>query len=461
MPKKKSKKRRKRRNLVRSLSLSNLLSRGELLRVADLEDIVLHVGDFPCLCLVAVDSPALEHAFKQLMEEKSPIGVKCHQLVEIEQVFNILRLSEKLDNNIFHVFPLYRIDHVLDPLKVASNLMFYRDYIPQYKLKIALICSHRLLETIAGKAYDFFSIASFKKYFTDFSRKVQQDLADNKQTGARKDYEKRLQDLEEYRQSNNVIDAVLLRKLFGTAASAQLIYEIDNALLLYDEAFHLAERLNEIEYQAQVYSSLGEIYKDKGDLEQALTFFHQALDVFQQIGHQQGVAQVLGRVGVVYFDRNELKQAFENFQQALEINRKIDHIDGVATELSHIGSFYQNGGNREEALKNHKEALNIFRTTGNQNSEAAQLVNIAMIYRIDGRYDVALKLLGEALSIYRETGNRKGLANVLGNIGFIYKNRGDIDEAIKYHNKALEISRAAGLRLSEANNQGNTNNISI
>jgi tetratricopeptide (TPR) repeat protein len=419
--------------------LSELLSNRDFLKTGALEDGIIHAADFPLLCLIGVDSANLERAFYEFIKEKSPGKVAKHKIGGEKNSFNILRNAETLDNKAFHVFPLFDY-RAAAPAEVAGNLIFYRDYIPQYRLKIILICSHQLLKTIIEKAYDFYSIASFCTFFNDLSRSVREDLSEYKgKPEAIREFEKKLKDLNSFKKkkniielpataahgvaklyssqkkssqkkkisTNNSIDSILLNKLYNTARSAYKISSLNTAMELYGEALKIAIKIKDVEYRSSIYANMSLIYQGRGELDEALKFQKQSLEINRKIGSLQNEAASLGNIGSIYQNKGQLDEALKFQKQSLEINRKIGSLQNEAASLGNIGSIYQNKGQLNEALKYYKQALQIAREIGYLQGEAIQLGNIGLIYRDKGQLDEALKYLKISLTMAQKAGFKK------------------------------------------------------
>ena len=278
--------------------IESLLSKQEAAKLSELIDIITHVGNNPALLLIGTDSSTLGEAFVDFVKHHSPIEVKPWTIDNQEVAFTILKNAEQLSPHCFHVLCFFKNDS-LPPDEVAANLVFYRDYIPQYRLKIVIIAPHLLLKTIIAKAYDFYSISSFYDFFTDFSQSVQRDLEEYKgKPGPVLEYENNLTALMDYRNQKEVIPAVLLKKLFNAASSAQEILKLDEAFKLYQEALKVALAKDNTEYQAVISSRIGNVYYAKGHMTDALNHYNKALQLTRKINDLSNEATILGQIGL-------------------------------------------------------------------------------------------------------------------------------------------------------------------
>jgi len=251
-----------------------------------------------------------------------------------------------------------------------------------------------------------------------------------------------------------------LHNLRGNSYST--ISEYNKAEADYQETLKLAARISPerdaAEARAAALGNLGNVYRERGDLEGAEEHYKSALAIAREIGDRLGQANALGGLGLVYYRRGELEKAEEHHKKALEIYREIGNRLGEAQALGNLGLVYDLRGELEKAEEHHKKALEIDREIGNRLGEAQGLGNLGLVHARRGELEKAEEYHKQALKIDREIGNRLGEARQLGNLGAVYARRGgpgDLDKAEEDHKQALDIHREIGNRLGEANQLGN------
>ncbi|HLP48597.1 MAG TPA: tetratricopeptide repeat protein, partial [Candidatus Kapabacteria bacterium] len=445
----------------RETGLEFLLPTRELLELSYLKDIIIHWGDDPSLILVGVDSLVLGEAFVDFIKKNSPLPVKLHGAGGRETVFDILRNADQLDAGTAHLLCFYT-GVSLQPKDAASNLIFYRDYIPQFKLKIVLIASHLLLNTLIERAYDFYSISGFTGFFTDLSHSIQEDLAPAEHIpGPRpvQEFEKSHEDLNRYRQQAKVIPRVLMKKLFNSAGFAIKISRYDEALTFLGEALRIAKQIADREYQAMIFGNIGHICSDKGEFEKAHENYKAALKIFRTIGDSRKEARVLSEIGYIDSKKGELDKALKSYKKELEIAEMFGDLRGEAVVCNRTGLIYSLKGGFDEALKSHEEALRIFKELGDLNGQACELENIGNIHRQKGYPGDALEYLRKAFKIFRKNGDLHGEADTLRFIGSIFIQGGDLDKALAYLEEGLSISKKINILRLESSYIGYIGNI--
>jgi len=395
-----------------------------------------------CLILLGVDTVELGDAFtqyllKSLEGEDHVFHIPATELILPE----IIDPENRLPLAGYIIIKLYdRSLSEVEKEKISAGLLLYRDYIPEYHLKLLFILSHDLMSHLQAQAYDFFSFNHYSRFFYDHQYRYKR---------AGKENEKLLllmEELDTYLSGRKKKKNIIIEKTFSIITEAYEKSEIDIALEYSHRLSELADKKTDKFYIAAAQSYMGLIYSDKGDAYQALKYHLEALEIHKELGYKQGEASDLGNIGAIYITKGDADQALKYLKEALEIHKEIGDKQGEASDLGNIGVIYSDKGDADQALKYHLEALEIYKDIGYKQGEANQLRNIGLIYISKGDADQALKYLKEALEIHKEIGYKEGEASDLGNIGLIYRSKGDTDQALKRLNEAIEIAKQHGFK---------------
>jgi hypothetical protein len=135
-----------------------------------------------CLVLLGVDTIELGDAFSQYLSS-------C--LEGDDHIFYTpateLILPEVMDPNGRIPRAAYIIVNLYDrPLSqdekenISAGLLLYRDYIPEYRLKLIFLLSHDLMRYLQTQAYDFFPLAIIHGFFLIISIDIKERIKETK-----------------------------------------------------------------------------------------------------------------------------------------------------------------------------------------------------------------------------------------------------------------------------------------
>ena len=340
--------------------LKQILSKAESLKLSKLTYLISHLGTGPFLSLIGVETERLGGAFVEYIKTSISLPLfiqRIESLKQIEEIYNNLKVNKGL--SILMIYPVN--DEAFDEL--FRWLLFNRDDITKYNLKVVLICNYSFLTALQNRAADVSSFSRFTYFFKDFQSHIEAELSPSRSFPEElKTFMKSSEDLERYKAKKGKNEELLMRKTFNTAFSAYNISKLDIALSLFNETLALAKKLKITDYQSYCLGNIGLIYSAKGEPDEALKYHKEALSIHRKIGYLQGEANQLGNIGLIYSDKGEPDEALKYLQEALLIDRKIGYLQGEASDLGNIGLIYRDKGEPDEALKYLQEAFNIARS---------------------------------------------------------------------------------------------------
>ena len=224
---------------------------------------------------------------------------------------------------------------------------------------------------------------------------------------------------------------------------------------------HLLKKVKEVdkEWEAIATTSIGVVYRIKGELDKALEYQEKVLKLSKVLGDKEGVATALGEVGIIYNEKGELDKALEYHQKALKMDEDMGRKSVMAADYGEIGVVYGIKGEFDKALEYQEKALKVNEELGNKEGLANDFGNLGNTYRDKGELDRALEYFEKALKLNKELEMREGIANQLGNMGTVYGLKGELDKALEYFEKALKIDEEIGRKRETAIHLTNRGNI--
>ncbi|MFX0042960.1 MAG: tetratricopeptide repeat protein, partial [Candidatus Hodarchaeota archaeon] len=125
------------------------------------------------------------------------------------------------------------------------------------------------------------------------------------------------------------------------------------------------------------FSSLAIIYYSRGDLEQALKFSKQSLMINEiDILTKLSTLHVLGNI---YKEKGELNRTLRHFNRAARLAEENDHTEEFITHLMGIGTTYRMKGDYVQALENLKRSLQLSEDSGFLMGMSASLFYLVLI----------------------------------------------------------------------------------
>ena len=177
--------------------------------------------------------------------------------------------------------------------------------------------------------------------------------------------------------------------------SSQLLERFPNSVILYNIAgacnaglmqfdaainnYKKALKINP--YYADAYSNMGNVLKDKGDLEAAIESYKQALKI------KPDYAQAYSNMGIALKGKGDLNAAISSYKQALKI--KPDYAEAY----NNMGSALNDKGDLEAAIENYKQALKI------KPDYAQAYNNMGIALKDKGDLEAAIESYKQALKI--------------------------------------------------------------
>jgi len=248
-----------------------------------------------------------------------------------------------------------------------------------------------------------------------------------------------------------------------------------------DEAFEIAQRLNNIRWESNVNMKYGNYYNILGEFEKSLQYFNRAKITFEKNNWMVGLASTCNNIGVTFekmgkyddamasyiealtiydtindslalaktylnlgllhFRQNDYQKCNELYNKSLEIRIRLKDKAGMALVYNNLGilNYYMKDYNN--VTQYFEMAYKIYKELGHMRQEAMALANLAEILNIIGQKDKSLKYYFEALNIERELENKNEQISTLILISEVYLSRNDYQNALKYAQEGLGLAK--------------------
>ena len=231
--------------------------------------------------------------------------------------------------------------------------------------------------------------------------------------------------------------------------------EIEKCLAYYHKSLKIAEELGNKAGIARSLNNIGNVYKNQGEIEKCLAYYHKSLKIAEELGNKSGIALSLNNIGIVYFNRGEIEKCLAYYHKSLKIAEELGNKAGIARSLNNIGNVYKNQGEIEKCLAYYHKSLKIDEELGNKAGISSSLNNIGVVYFNQGEIEKCLEYFHKSLKIAEELGNKAGIARSLNNIGGVYKHQGEIEKCLDYYHRSLKIAEELGNKAGIARSLSN------
>ena len=214
------------------------------------------------------------------------------------------------------------------------------------------------------------------------------------------------------------------------------------ALNSYQEALDLYQELGDVAEQVSVGRLIGNIYKDKGRLEQAISYYLEALKNAEELGDRSEQARSLGSIGLIHRNQEKNTEALEYFQKALDILQSMPEGEkdwnAIATTYSNMGACESDLGDYDQGIGYFEKALEIDRNQDNDYGVAFDQFSIAESFLHVGKYEEGLKRVNQAIEIFNEFEDAAGLISCELIQGQLYHEIGQSAKALELLQTATE-----------------------
>lgn len=209
-----------------------------------------------------------------------------------------------------------------------------------------------------------------------------------------------------------------VREVLGDWAGAESTYR---------EALALAEEHDRASARAWTQSSLADLFRKRGELEEASRWAELAREGFQAIDDREGLGRVLQLTGTISAMRGDFDAARPELEASLEIRRELGDAAGAGALLSNLAIMAEYAGDYERAVGLNREALGLREQAGDKAAIAISQMNLGNVLLLLGRPDEARACQEESLRLRRETGDPWSIALGEHNLGLLTRAEGDYD----------------------------------
>ncbi len=221
----------------------------------------------------------------------------------------------------------------------------------------------------------------------------------------------------------------------------------DSAIILANEALHLAEDLDYNMGKADAYLTIGAAFENEAKYDQALQNTRQAIEWYDKAkgnsDHKReairGEIRAHTAMGIISSDLGKPNDALENYSLALKSAEGIKDDYNIASICNNIGNLYNAKGEYAQAIDFQTRSLELRRKLGDKSGLGDSYQNIGIICKAQGKYQEALDFFEKGMNLRKELDDKKGMGDIWNNMGNTYNAMGNYEQAIICLGKGLEL----------------------
>lgn len=192
--------------------------------------------------------------------------------------------------------------------------------------------------------------------------------------------------------------------------------------------------------QAAVYSNLGSLYKDQGDIANALKYDFASLKMFELLNQKGTAALVLENIGVIYLDKNDFVNGFKYLHKSLEIKLAIGDPSKLGNTYLSLANAYKSQEKFDTAEYYFAEAGKIFKASNNQVQLSIMYYNLGDLNLMKKQYKKAIEFINEVLALNKSIKYPMHDAISFELLSKIYTKMHDTNKAIYYGQLSMQIA---------------------
>lgn len=233
----------------------------------------------------------------------------------------------------------------------------------------------------------------------------------------------------------------MFKSLLDSAQKAHVAGIWDEALALYESALTDAGAGDHPEIAADILRWIGDLYRDRGDLNGAAARFEESRALAETHGSRGLVASALNSSATVHLLRGELDRAADLFLDARTVAEEAGDEKLVAMVDQNLGTIANIQGNAAVALLSYQSALQRYRKLRDDLHASRALNNMGMAHVDLGEWEAADRSFREAGELAHGTGELRMMGLVALNHTELHLKRRRYEHALDSVERSLEIAQ--------------------
>ncbi|WP_164914132.1 tetratricopeptide repeat-containing sensor histidine kinase [Aquimarina sediminis] len=171
------------------------------------------------------------------------------------------------------------------------------------------------------------------------------------------------QALDEYLKAANIYEASNERGLqIGALENVGSLYSLklkddENALLYYNKALKLSEKIGDIEYRTGIMIAVAEVYMRQKNFEKAKKVIKESIEIAEKTNIPPTIMTGLSNLSAIAVEENKLQEALVYAKKSLKLRLETGEVYENAIEYLRLADIYEKLGDTIAAISHYDEAL--------------------------------------------------------------------------------------------------------
>ena len=415
--------------------IEDILIPEELLQLDKLLSATELIEDSSFLAILGSDSSTLSISLVSYLTQ----NINSLKTINLKTINPLQEIIELNLTNEFIFLNLYKNT----TSEIIKNLLFFRDFISDYKLKIIFIIDKINYQNILKDAIDFYNISTFSFLFSTYKIEKIKELDKKDLFDLQKEYKEKIKTLNKKQKASFLVEIGLKHQKYG---------EIKEALSCINEAKKIVEKNTSNGDIIKIKFILSSLYRNIGNFIICEKYLYECESYYKKNKNTSAYKEVTENFCVLYQNWDKINKALEYCDKLYSLSKETKDKDCELLSYQQYTFIYSklNDSNKKEeylekAFSLEKETNNSFILANLYQSKAVNYMNI-------NEYIKALDNLNKALELYKTQENIFMINHMYYKIGYIYYQLLDYKKSLIYLNWSYKFFDKNGMKSESITN---------
>ncbi|NVK04992.1 MAG: hypothetical protein HWD92_09215 [Flavobacteriia bacterium] len=217
----------------------------------------------------------------------------------------------------------------------------------------------------------------------------------------------------------------------------------DKAYSHLQEALSYFRSINDEEFLAKTYKTLGKLSFLRGDTEQGLDLLRRSLDLYEDFGNLTEVYNIRGNIGILSAQQGDMANAAKEFEAVCSLAAEQGDSNAMVSAYLNLGQLYIRTNRPDSALQYIRTAILLSERHSPPLAKADGYDYLSGYYYMEDQYDSAYYYGSKALKIYENIQPWENAIHVLHRMASSKEKLGDFQEAVQLHWQHIAMKDSA------------------